>query len=356
MAPSTQRVDLGNTYGALFIGIILGAVLFGISNVQTFVYFHTRSKKGITFYALVVIFLWVLDALHLIVIVHCVYHYLVTDFSNISSLTEVVWSFKLHILFECMLCIYIAYGKVFIPLSMDSLRLTMNLASSGRSRIIPIAVVSAASTLASLRKVNPLLVHRRCLKFRFFHCLRLDFVHLFSDFAKVQWITVTGLASVTLVDMLIASSLCYFLATSRTGFSSIDSFMSKLMGFAINTGILTRYYSFHPNSSLIPCLDFVQSMPKNFVFLSIQFLFPKRMPKAFFETGYYSINATRSPIDDQKQYRRTSKLRTIESSWMDSVCTLPDDDVLYPARPAQTLIHPHRGITVEVQMESLSDV
>ncbi|OJA09350.1 hypothetical protein AZE42_08480 [Rhizopogon vesiculosus] len=106
-------------------------------------------------------------------------------------------------------------------------------------------------------------------------------------------------------------------------------------------------------------------MPTNFIFLSIQFLFPKLYVNSFIallnaryytQTGYYNINATGSPIGGPKQNRRISKLRTIESSWMDSVCTLPDDDVLYPVRPAQTLIHPHRGITVEVQMESLSDV
>ena len=88
--------------------------------------------------------------------------------------------------------------------------------------------------------------------------------------------------------------------------------MAKLLGFVINTGALTRYYSFHPTSSLIPYSHFIQyvfvdcfdyggvanvvlsilyltshpkyaAMQDNFIFLSIEFLFPKRMIDFFFE-------------------------------------------------------------------------
>ena len=86
--------------------------------------------------------------------------------------------------------------------------------------------------------------------------------------------------------------------------------MAKLMAIVINAGGLTRYVSFTPiqvpSSSyfeqfvLTGCFDHggVQTivlcilylslslkfaaMPRNFVFLSIQFLFPKCMTKAFF--------------------------------------------------------------------------
>ncbi|KAG0696392.1 hypothetical protein DFH29DRAFT_951374, partial [Suillus ampliporus] len=45
----------------------------------------------------------------------------------------------------------------------------------------------------------------------------------------------------TVLDIVIALSLCYLLATSRTGFSSTDSLIIRLMGYIINTGCLTRY-------------------------------------------------------------------------------------------------------------------
>ncbi|OJA19995.1 hypothetical protein AZE42_05639 [Rhizopogon vesiculosus] len=54
-------------------------------------------------YKLVVIWLWMLDALHLALITHCVYYYLVANYANISVLTEIVWSFKLQIVIDIII-------------------------------------------------------------------------------------------------------------------------------------------------------------------------------------------------------------------------------------------------------------
>jgi hypothetical protein len=35
-----------------------------------------------------------LDALHLALIIHCVYYYLVTNYANVDVLMEIVWSYK----------------------------------------------------------------------------------------------------------------------------------------------------------------------------------------------------------------------------------------------------------------------
>lgn len=48
----------------------------------------------------------------------------------------------------------------------------------------------------------------------------------------------------------------------------------------------------------------------------------------------------------KEQFYRTSKMRSMERAWPDSVCILPDDDVLYPARPPTTLIHVSNCIIV----------
>jgi hypothetical protein len=67
------QVDLGNTFGALFIGVALSAVfvnyfltmrsilnicrcnsLFGLTNVQIFIYFQTHRDTKMTFFKLIV--------------------------------------------------------------------------------------------------------------------------------------------------------------------------------------------------------------------------------------------------------------------------------------------------------------
>ncbi|KAG1728664.1 hypothetical protein EDB19DRAFT_1832675 [Suillus lakei] len=90
----SPQLNLGNMFGALFIGVILSAVLFGLTNIQTFIYFQTHRGTGMTFFKLIVIWLWVLDALHLTLIVHCTYYNLVTNYVQSNALTKVVWSLK----------------------------------------------------------------------------------------------------------------------------------------------------------------------------------------------------------------------------------------------------------------------
>ncbi|KAG2038605.1 hypothetical protein BDR03DRAFT_861717, partial [Suillus americanus] len=220
MSSSTQdlipQLYLGNTFGALFIGVIFAAILFGLSNIQAFFYFQTHRGTGISFPKLTVrrcflLSVQILDALHLFLIVHCVYYYLVAHYADISVLTEIVWSFK---------------------------------------------VVH----LQSAHHCNP----TTALIWALYQC------HVFSDLITIEWATFMSLGTVAFIDFVIASSLCYLLATSRTGFSSTDSIIAKLVAYIINTGCLTSVCSL---TAMITCAV----MPHNFIFLGVEFLIAKCM-------------------------------------------------------------------------------
>ncbi|KAG0698366.1 hypothetical protein DFH29DRAFT_102304 [Suillus ampliporus] len=253
MSSSTQdlipQLNLGSTFGALFIGVTIAAILFGVTNVQAFIYFQTHRDTGRTFYKLVVIGLWILDALHLALIVHCVYYYLVNNYGNISALTEIVWSFKLQIVIDAP----IIYGVHLLYVY------RIWIVSRGRSRAFPIAA-SIIVTIASGVAIT--------LVWAIYQC------HVFTDFLNIEWTAYMTLGTITLIDLVIASSLCYLLATSRTGFSSTDSLITKLMSYIINTGCLTSICSM---SIMITCA----AMPRNFIFLSLEFLVAKLYVNSF---------------------------------------------------------------------------
>ncbi|OAX31136.1 hypothetical protein K503DRAFT_704174 [Rhizopogon vinicolor AM-OR11-026] len=262
MSSSTliPHLDLGNTFGALFVGVILAAVLFGITNVQAFIYFQTHRGTGITLFKLLfltrrkVIWLWILDALHLALITHCVYYYLVTNYANITVLTEIVWSFKLQIVIDP--------SDVFPVNRMYACRIWI--VSKGRSRVLPAIVVSLLTKTAySLFSIMLTLVGR-------YQC------HLFSDLIGIEWATFMTLGTVAFIDFIIASSLCYILATSRTGFSR----QATLMAYTINTGCLTSACSM---ITIITCAV----MPTNFIFLGIEFLIAKRTSNTNFKDPAY---------------------------------------------------------------------
>ncbi|OAX31956.1 hypothetical protein K503DRAFT_805635 [Rhizopogon vinicolor AM-OR11-026] len=244
MSSSTQGLfpdlDLGNTFGALFIGAILAAVLFGITNVQAFIYFQTHRGTAMTSYKFLVIWLWMLDALHLALITHCVYYYLVTNYANISVLTEIVWSFKLHI----VMCVIIVYG-VHIMYACRIWILTKH-----RSRALPV-IVGIIVILTSGVAI--------ALIWAIYQC------HVFSDLIETAWATYIPLGTFAFDDFIIASSLCYILATSCTGFSNMDSFLIWLMVYIINTGLLTNV------TSMVAIITFAV-MPSNLIFIGVEFL------------------------------------------------------------------------------------
>ncbi|KAF8870961.1 hypothetical protein BD779DRAFT_1578367, partial [Infundibulicybe gibba] len=83
-----------NTLGAAFIGAIGASILFGITNLQVFLYYHSypedwRVQKLIVC-SLSPLPAMLLDVVHLILTVHAVYHYVVTSFGNPLALLQVV--------------------------------------------------------------------------------------------------------------------------------------------------------------------------------------------------------------------------------------------------------------------------
>ncbi|KAG2031521.1 hypothetical protein BDR03DRAFT_1016007 [Suillus americanus] len=269
MSSSTQdlipQLHLGNTFGALFIGVIFAAFLFGLSNIQAFFYFQTHRGTGISFPKLTVAWLWTLDALHLFLIVHCIYYYLVAHYADISVLTEIVWSFKLQIVIDVSgfshvlrppthpLQVIIIYGVHLLYFH------RIWIVGKGRSRVLPM-VVGVIVTLGSGVAISLIWAIYQC--------------HVFSDLITIEWATFMSLGTVAFIDFVIASSLCYLLATSRTGFSSTDSIIAKLVAYIINTGCLTSVCSL---TAMITCAV----MPHNFIFLGVEFLIAKLYVNSF---------------------------------------------------------------------------
>ncbi|KAG1861773.1 hypothetical protein DFJ58DRAFT_246500 [Suillus subalutaceus] len=332
MSSSTQPSDIiiGRTFGALFIGVTIAAVLFGLSCVQSFVYFQTHRDPGTTFYKLVVICLWILDALHLAFIVHCVYYYLVSNYANITAPMDVVWSFKLQILFE-----------VLIIQGVHSLYLyRIWIVSQGRSRILPIIV---GIVIMSNSGVAIALI------WALYQC------SMFSELNKIEWATFLTLGTITFADVVIASSLCYLLATSRTEFSSTNSLITRLMVYIINTGCLTSMCSM---AAIITCAV----MPTNFIFVAIEFLLAKLYVNSYLallNARYYTeVNTDTNNSDTFHNrhgvYRPELHVRAL------------DDDELQVSRKdlfkhLDDTVHPSRSVkepalAVTTEMNSFSSV
>ncbi|KAG2060553.1 hypothetical protein BDR06DRAFT_1017028 [Suillus hirtellus] len=327
-------VQLTNTFGVLFIGIILAAILFGVTNVQVFIYFQTHSHggTGIAFYKLVVICLWISDALHLALIVHCLYFYLVINYANISALTEIVWSAKLQVV--------VVASSIFAVRLLYVHRIWT--VSKGRSKILAIIVGIAVVLTLGLAIV--------IIWFMYLE------VHAAADLVKIEWAIYVYLGPVAVVDILSASSLYYLLATSRTGFPRTDSFISKLMVYIINTGCMTSMCSM---AAIITCAV----MSETFVCETVEVLMFKLYVNSFIvlmNAGYYAqpnVDAMHSsqchvPRDIYRPRLRVGTSQDEEQTSQKSMFNHPDE-VLHITRPVQAVM-PWRPIEVTMEMNSLS--
>ncbi|KAK0226798.1 hypothetical protein EDD85DRAFT_958559 [Armillaria nabsnona] len=122
---------LGMTLGTVYIGATVAAMqvnlififlstkisvnsFFGISNLQMVIYYKNYPDDS-WIYRYSVAIIWILDALHVALSTHAVYHYLIDLFGNYLGLYHIVWSFKGSI---CVLFAMAATSDFIIVFSM----------------------------------------------------------------------------------------------------------------------------------------------------------------------------------------------------------------------------------------------
>lgn len=76
---------LSNTLGALLIGIVITAALYGLTTLQTYQYFRTSSADPYLFKATIFL-LWILDTVHEVLIVQSLWTYVIVDFGNTTAI------------------------------------------------------------------------------------------------------------------------------------------------------------------------------------------------------------------------------------------------------------------------------
>ncbi|KAK0457517.1 uncharacterized protein EV420DRAFT_1688878 [Desarmillaria tabescens] len=94
--------------GALYIGATVAAVLFGITNLQTVIYYK-RYPDDWWVYRYSVALLWVLDTLHVTLSTHALYYYLIDKVDIFRSLVgeNAQWSFKLQFGINVLIVVYV---------------------------------------------------------------------------------------------------------------------------------------------------------------------------------------------------------------------------------------------------------
>ncbi|KDQ32492.1 hypothetical protein PLEOSDRAFT_1095146 [Pleurotus ostreatus PC15] len=249
MLPMPPGQTLDNTLGSLYVGSLCSAVLYGVTSIQTYAYYHWFYKRDSWVHRIAVGLLWSLDTIHFILVVHGVYYYCVESFENPLKLLTLVWSMKLQIVINV----------VVILLVQGLYAYRVWLLGGYHNRILAwIVVFITAGGFA----VGMALAHA---------VYTLTFV---SDHVRISWAIIASLATATFVDFFIAGAMVYYLRRSRGLQQRVNSKISTMMQMSLTSGILTSACS---TAALITYV----ALPKTLIFMGIESFLTKLYINSF---------------------------------------------------------------------------
>ncbi|TFK59564.1 hypothetical protein BDN72DRAFT_594251 [Pluteus cervinus] len=239
---SLQKQTLDNTIGAAFLGIVGASLLFGMTSVQAYYYYHAYPKDS-RLHKCAVAGLWLLDAFHQGLIVHAVYMYIISGFMNPFSLSHIIWSIKLQIVISVVIIVIVH--------SLYAYRVwLLNGYHHGVIGYLVAAVVVGGFVIGIIFAIE---VYR---------------VEFFSELDNISWAVTSSLATATTIDFVIAAAMVFYLRKSKGTESRLNSRISKVMQYALGSGLLTSACSL---SALFTYI----LLPNTFVFVGLEFLLTK---------------------------------------------------------------------------------
>lgn len=245
VAQIPAHINLNNTLGALLVGLIVSTALFGLTSMQTWVYFNTYFNDPHILKLLVAV-LWMLDCTHTILVSHASYHFLISNFGNYNAMAEGEWSIIVEVLVTTIMTLLV---QIFLAFRLYRL-------SHGNWILLGCIFVLAMGHVA----------------LGITSTVRLFQIKFFSRIPEISNILSSTLIVMAVNDALITVSLCYYLqkaqkAALQNGSKKHDA-VRLLTIYTIETGGLISVV-------VIVNAIFALVMPRNWIFIGIEFILAK---------------------------------------------------------------------------------
>ncbi|OBZ79896.1 hypothetical protein A0H81_00123 [Grifola frondosa] len=230
-----STLNLGPTYGATLIGILISSVLYGFTSFQTYLYFIRFGKNDRRLLKCMVAFIWVLETLHEFLVSHYLYWNLIVNYGNPSALvaTTNVDDVTTGVTALITLVVQCFYSRrIWIMSNKNWYLPTFTFVLSVAHFGFEIAVMVLTFLLPQ-----------------------------YTDFERVAkpYFT-TGLALAAATDITIAASISYYLTINRSGIKSTNAILNKIITHTVSSGMLTSI------TDIVILICFL-TMPNNLVFL-----------------------------------------------------------------------------------------
>ncbi|KIM35378.1 hypothetical protein M413DRAFT_32506 [Hebeloma cylindrosporum] len=293
-----MKVTLGNTIGAALLGAVAASVLFGITVVQVYTYYHNFPKDW-KFQKYAVALLLLLEISHALFTILAIYHYLVDAFGDIGALQYLSWSFKLQVALNVVI-VLVVQGLY----AWRVYRLGINFSLLWPWLII--ILVAAGWGIGIVLTV------------------RTYGTNTFASIHELEGILNGSFISATIIDFAIATAICYYLQTNRTSFRgyaniktllsiwiTVEPFQDKQQArqdYAIRPDLRfldeclfalrfdhRTYPLMDDGPTNLPVKSQYATMPTNLIFVGIDFL----LPHLYINSYLAMLNARNSFNDDE---------------------------------------------------------
>ncbi|KAF9461355.1 hypothetical protein BDZ94DRAFT_816290 [Collybia nuda] len=264
--PSLQGPTIDNTVGAIFLGVVGAAFLYGVTTLQAYWYYH-RFTKDSRVHKYSVGILWVLDTFHLCLTIHAVWSYVVTGFGDVNGLKLINWSIRLRAVIDILVIVIVQCLYAFRVWILSGYH-------NAFVRYIAAAVVGVGFVMGIILTYQ------------------VYIISTYEELRTVGWALTASLGTSTAIDFVLCGAMCFYLRKSKGMGTRLNSRISRLMQYTLSSGLFTS------TCSLSAMITYV-TLPNTMVFLAVEFLLTKLYIGSFFAM----LNArerTREPRDAEQ--------------------------------------------------------
>ncbi|THH04934.1 hypothetical protein EW146_g10041 [Bondarzewia mesenterica] len=216
MAPPSESVNevVRTKFGPMLLGVIVSAILYGVTFLQTIYYFDHYPKDTIVL-KVTVAALWIIDTLIMALDCHAVYYFSILRFGDVSVFGSQTWSL------DSTLCIA-----------------RSDLPYDAGFRDVYVSIVLCDQDTQIEQGFLPG-IEDRGLYILFFVSARCSDVCDQLGYHCTRLLTIVNVVSATALDFLITIILCFILYQHGRGLKG-SNMISRLMTFLITRGIITN--------------------------------------------------------------------------------------------------------------------
>ncbi|KAH9970917.1 hypothetical protein BJV74DRAFT_247373 [Russula compacta] len=207
-------VDIQSSFGAVFIGLFVSTILFGVTLTQTWIYYHSgscreRDPKTLKWFIALLV---VMDTLHSILCFYTLYWYLILNYGNLASLEDNMWAMNAQIGVNTLVAfsVQLFYARRVYLMSHS---------------FIPSLIIAGMSCLYFGLGIEFL--------------VKIWIYKSYSRYKNLMWQGTIALTAAASADVLIAASMFWCLYRYRSGLAKTNLMITNLMIYSVSTGLVT---------------------------------------------------------------------------------------------------------------------